>query len=772
MCAGIVVRIVAVRANFALVTENTMRPKSIVGALLGVGILGSAVGGLAPRVVAASGDVTTFAGGPPPTSAGFADGTGLAARFDNPKGLARDAVGNVYIADYGNNRIRKMTPAGVVSTVGGSGAVGTANGPAATATFDRPRAVATDGTAVFVTEDGSNRIRMIAGGQVSDFAGGAAGIVDGPLSTARFDHPLALAWEAGSLYVEDYYTVRRLTAGVATTLLGCVGPTQDRFVVEKSPTGNCPRNSYAMLSTSNGSLYFTDHSTGFEELRRFDPSGGTSTVCPAGQHAALFRPGQLPQSMSDLGLTSIPLYSASSGNISSAAPVVSFTLSITHPRDADLALRLRAPDGRSVPLILNRGPNGGNFTTTTFVSSGFPSIGTGSPPFSGKFLPEQGSFSPLQGASVTAGTPWFLDVTDSGSGTIGTVTALDLMVCADGSAPLLTDIATAGLVQFGGLATAADGTLYWSFVGSTFSKIMRKVGAVIDEFTGPGGLASTPGFVDGPRLQARFRSPVGVVIGSDGSLLIADGGSGGNNVIRRIDLSAPDTIAPTGVITSPASAGQVYPSKPITFSGTASDNVGVASVAVTIERIMSVFDFWNGNGWQPNLVYLPAAGVTTGPVTNWTYSFNPPQSGGRYYVSIRVTDAAGNQWTSGGRDFLLPDSTPPTATFTGPLNGSTVAAGSTVTVTGIASDNSAVYSVPISIQRVSDGTFYDGFTWATIAWPTTTKQIATLLSAPGAATTNWSRSFVPPTPGAYIITSRPYDGNDNQTVVSITITAI
>ena len=108
-------------------------------------------------------------------------------------------------------------------------------------------------------------------------------------------------------------------------------------------------------------------------------------------------------------------------------------------------------------------------------------------------------------------------------------------------------------------------------------------------------------------MQSRFAYPAGIVIANDGSLLIADDA---NNVIRRIDMSPPDTIAPTGVIASPSTAGQLYASKPVVLSGTASDNVGVASVDISIERVMSVFDYWNGTAWQSNLVYLPVTGVT------------------------------------------------------------------------------------------------------------------------------------------------------------------
>jgi NHL repeat len=101
-------------------------------------------------------------------SAGYADGVGAAARFSSPHDVAADASGNVYVADTGNHCIRKVTPAGLVTTVAGTGAAGHADGAAAAATFSRPTGVAVsyeNGAALppvlYVADRGNHRIRRI-----------------------------------------------------------------------------------------------------------------------------------------------------------------------------------------------------------------------------------------------------------------------------------------------------------------------------------------------------------------------------------------------------------------------------------------------------------------------------------------------------------------------------------------------------------------------------------------------------------------------------------
>ncbi|MYM73860.1 hypothetical protein GTP56_16845 [Duganella sp. FT134W] len=168
-----------------------------------------------------AGVITTLAGAP---SIGYADGTGTQARFNTPLGIKVDDVGNLYVADTLNLRIRKITPAGVVTTIAGSGVRGSVDGAALQASFANPIGIAVDHAGnVFVSE--SNLIRKLTpAGTVSTFAGSGSDVgEDGQGLKASFNHPYGLAIDAASnLYVaEQGGTVRTISpSGYVATVAG------------------------------------------------------------------------------------------------------------------------------------------------------------------------------------------------------------------------------------------------------------------------------------------------------------------------------------------------------------------------------------------------------------------------------------------------------------------------------------------------------------------------------------------------------------------------
>jgi hypothetical protein len=178
------------------------------------------------RKVTSAGAVTTVAG--MAGGWGYADGTGSAASFNHPYGVAVDGTGNVYVADSGNNALRKVTPSGVVTTLRNSG---WADGSGTVARFEGPLGIAVDTTSnVYVAEFGNHTIRKVTpAGEVTTLAGlaGSFGWADGTGSAARFNNPYGVAVDgAANVYVADSgnQTIRKVTpSGVVTTLAGLAG---------------------------------------------------------------------------------------------------------------------------------------------------------------------------------------------------------------------------------------------------------------------------------------------------------------------------------------------------------------------------------------------------------------------------------------------------------------------------------------------------------------------------------------------------------------------
>ena len=221
------------------------------------------------RKVTTTGVVTTLAG--LAGSIGSADGTGSAARFWYPAGVAVDSAGNVYVADKENRTIRKVMPVGtnwVVTTLAGlAGNAGSADGTGGVARFNHPTGVAADSAGnVYVADTENHTIRMVTPlGTVTTLAGlaGSPGSADGTGSVARFDTPYGLTVDKlGSVYVADTFnhTIRRVTpAGVVTTLAGLT----DFFGNSADGTGSAARFSvpYGVVVDSAGNVFVADYYT-------------------------------------------------------------------------------------------------------------------------------------------------------------------------------------------------------------------------------------------------------------------------------------------------------------------------------------------------------------------------------------------------------------------------------------------------------------------------------------------------------------------------------
>ena len=152
------------------------------------------------KIVISTGEVTTLAG----SSYGYADGTGIAAQFYNPYDITTEGT-NLYVSDMYNHRIRKIViSTGEVTTLAGS-SEGHADGTGTSAQFDYPRGITTDGTNLYVADTGNGRIRkiVISTGEVTTLAGSSYGYADGNGTAAQFDYPYDITTDGINLYVTD-----------------------------------------------------------------------------------------------------------------------------------------------------------------------------------------------------------------------------------------------------------------------------------------------------------------------------------------------------------------------------------------------------------------------------------------------------------------------------------------------------------------------------------------------------------------------------------------
>lgn len=502
------------------------------------------------RKITPAGYVTIFAGS---GAAGNLDGAGTSANFDTPKGIAIDKDGNLYIADQKNNNIRKISPAGVVTTLAGLGTAGAVNGPAATATFNGPVgiAVAANGN-VYVADAGNNRIRMIdVNGMVSTIAGeGSLGGEDGVAIQASFYNPKGIAVNTNGIFVADGSNkIRMISNGTVTTIAG------GKFPGSADGTGQAASftDLYDIFS-SNGQLFVADG--GNNAIRSAAPAGTVSTYV-GNTAASLIRfPLNYPT-----GLTVGP-----SGSM--------YIVDAANDRIVKVSI-----NGVVQPLALTFAPNSTGSTTgnqsireiavqvqsTPTITTVFPDVTIAADENCVGILPD---YAAKAAYSTNCSVP--VNVTQFPAA--GTVLGVNsntkvTITVTDANGGTQNKSFTVGVIEKGPFITALPGplnfkldanghkTISWTDVATVFSCIspspavklspatfdcstMGKQSVVVSASTNGSFTASKPG-------NAAFYYPLGIATDPMGNFYIADSY---NHRIRK--------MSPTGEVTTLAGSGE------------------------------------------------------------------------------------------------------------------------------------------------------------------------------------------------------------------------
>lgn len=233
------------------------------------------------RKITLDGVVTTLAGQAGVIGFGFVDGVGSNAKFKNPYGIAVDTNGNLFVADTSNHAIRKITPGSVATNIAGSGRQGFNDGNGINAKFKIPFGITFDTSGnLFVADTGNNTIRKITpAGDVTTFAGtaGVEGNTNGDRALATFSGPHGLSIDnAGVLYIADTYnwSVRRINTntGHVDTMAG--GNTFGS--IDGKGTDARFNNLYGDTVDSSGNVYVADSNN--NTIRKITPAGVVTTI--------------------------------------------------------------------------------------------------------------------------------------------------------------------------------------------------------------------------------------------------------------------------------------------------------------------------------------------------------------------------------------------------------------------------------------------------------------------------------------------------------------
>jgi sugar lactone lactonase YvrE len=246
------------------------------------------------RKVSPDGTITTIAGTGARGSSGDG-GPATSAKLYFPRGVAVDAQGSVYISDYELQTVRKVNPAGTITTFAGTGRGGFSGdgGPATSAQLRYPEGIAVDGSGnVYIADRGNGRVRKVSpAGTITTIAGGGASLGDGGAATsARLSNPEGLAVDAqGNVYIADWghYLVLKVSGGTITTIAGTGAPACGPFTIGAAIGDGGPATSapvcqpWGLALDGQGNLYVAEQ--GRSRVRKVTaapsaPSGGSSAA--------------------------------------------------------------------------------------------------------------------------------------------------------------------------------------------------------------------------------------------------------------------------------------------------------------------------------------------------------------------------------------------------------------------------------------------------------------------------------------------------------------
>jgi sugar lactone lactonase YvrE len=499
------------------------------------------------RKMTTSGEVTTFAG----STSGYADGTGTSAKFGNLLRIAFDSSGNLFVSDSDNNTIRKITPTGVVTTFAGKAGSGT-DGIGQASQFNNPLATATDSSDnVYVADTSNHTIRKISpGGAVTTLAGfnGLCGSLDGNGTSASFCSPSGITVDSiGTIYVSDTgnNTIRQITSsGVVTTLAGLAGSSGSNDGTGIFAQFNVPHN---LVVDNSGNLYVTDSNN--NSIRKVTSGGEVTTLAGAGRGADGTGIGSRFINPSATAVDSSGnIYVADQNNntirkITSAGVVTTLAgmAGTAGATDANGTLaRFNEPQGIALD-------SSGNI----FVSD------TGNHTI--RKITSAGIVTTLAGTAGVVGSTNGTGAAASFSAPIGiAVDGAGNVFVADTDNSVIRKITSAGVVStfVGAVGTAIDDTGTAArfnhpgqsavdssgnvYVADTNSHIIRKISSAGAVIT-LAGSAGVEGSTNGAGTDARFKSPSGIGVDNFNNVYVSDTG---NNIIRKIDsLGNVSTLA-------------------------------------------------------------------------------------------------------------------------------------------------------------------------------------------------------------------------------------